>query len=88
MKDNKLIAEFMGISIDRELAYIEDEGSPLEEVMPVNNLNYHTSWDWLMPVIDKCYQEHMSKHIADVVMTCDIDKAYQAVVEFIKQYNK
>ena len=48
MESNKIIAEFMGISIDRELAYIEDEGSPLEEVMPVNNLNYHTSWDWLM----------------------------------------
>ena len=52
-KTNKLIAEFMGISIDGEFAYIEDEGSPLEEVMPINKLNYHTSWDWLMPVIEK-----------------------------------
>ena len=51
--NNKLIAEFMGISIDGEFAYIEDEGSPLEEVMPINKLNYHTSWDWLMPVIEK-----------------------------------
>ena len=61
--NNKLIAEFMGISIDGDFAYIEDEGSPLEEVffinspleevMPINKLNYHTSWDWLMPVIEK-----------------------------------
>jgi len=27
MEDNKLIAEFMGISIDGEFAYIEDEGN-------------------------------------------------------------
>ena len=53
MEDNKLIAEFMGISIDGEFAYIEDEGNPLEEVMPINKLNYHTSWDWLMPVVQK-----------------------------------
>ena len=70
-KNNKLIAEFMGKEIYQK--YHES--------------NYHSSWDWLMPVIDKCYQEHMSKHIADAVMTCNIDKAYQVVVEFIKDYN-
>ena len=70
-KTNKLIAEFMGKEIYQK--YHES--------------NYHSSWDWLMPVIDKCYQEHMSKHIADAVMTCNIDKAYQVVVEFIKDYN-
>ena len=71
-KNNKLIAEFMGKEIYQK--YHES--------------NYHSSWDWLMPVIDKCYQEHMSKHIADAVMTCNIDKAYQVVVEFIKDYNQ
>ena len=50
-------------------------------------MRYHTSWDWLMPVVDKCYQEHMSKHIAEAVMTCDIGKAYKVVVEFIEMYN-
>ena len=60
------------------------DGSWFEE----HELSYNKSWDWLMPVIDKCYQEHMSKHIADAVMTCDKDKAYQAVIEFINEYNK
>jgi hypothetical protein len=41
-----------------------------------------------MPVIDKCYQEHMSKHIADAVMTCDIGKAYRVIAEFIKENNQ
>jgi len=52
-ENNKIIAEFMGISIDGEFAYIEDEGSPLEEVMPINKLNYHKEWNWLMPVVEK-----------------------------------
>ncbi len=67
----------MGLNIDRGVQsdYLECE------------LRYHESWDWLMPVIDKCYQEHMSKHIADAVMTCNIDEAYKVVLEFINENN-
>ena len=88
-ENNKLIAEFMGA----EKTHIKSVGDIYCPVPSKNGseyadkLQYHTSWDWLMPVIDKCYQEHMSKHIADAVMTCNIDKAYQVVVEFIKEYN-
>ena len=101
MKDNKLIAEFMDANPFREsvnedvLSYemyglvenIEDGLNEKHFFLP-SEMKYNTSWDWLMPVIDKCYQEHMSKHIADAVMTCDKDKAYQAVIEFINEYNK
>jgi hypothetical protein len=76
-ENNKLIAEFMGVDQVDIDTWLETN----------SNLHYHTSWDWLMPVIDKCYQEHMSKHIADAVMTCDIDTTYKAVVEFIKEHN-
>jgi len=54
------------------------------------NCKFHTSWDWLMPVVEKCmglYEHYEVKRIADVVMTCDINTAYVEVVEFIKQYN-
>lgn len=88
-KTNKLIAEFMGMTY-----YIPNDDSLMVEkapigalITPTKSLKYHESWDWLMPVIDKCYQEHMSKHIADAVMTCNIDKAYQVVVNFIKEQN-
>ncbi len=87
MKENKLIAEFMGL----EVLYRPNSNGFIEisdtELCDVDDLEYHTSWDWLMPVIDKCYQEHMSKHIADAVMTCNIDKAHQEIVEFINQLN-
>ena len=73
-ENNKLIAEFMRVDQVDIVYAINEHGQ----------LKYHLSWDWLMPVIDKCYQEHMSKHIADTVMTCNIDEAYKVVVEFIK----
>ena len=82
-ESNKLIAEFMG---SKHPKYEDMYRLPHADVY-VGELQYDSSWDWLMPVIDKCYQEHMSKHIADAVMTCNIDKAYQVVVEFIKEYN-
>ena len=89
-KENKLIAEFMGMTYgdpndNSVMIQMTTQGN---EVVPIESMQYHSSWDWLMPVIDKCYQEHMSKHIADAVMTCNIDEAYKVVVEFIKQYNK
>tara|TARA_R110000803_G_scaffold68183_8_gene129962 strand:+ start:2604 stop:2945 length:342 start_codon:yes stop_codon:yes gene_type:complete len=87
-KNNVLIAEFMGgqkVLSDKDIYNMPTHDNLCYQL---KELQYHQSWDWLMPVIDKCYQEHMSKHIADAVMTCDKDKAYQAVVEFIKQLNK
>ena len=86
MKDNKIIAEFMEYELEGEVwvATMSKE----DDTHLGRHLLFQTSWDWLMPVIDKCYQEHMSKHIADAVMTCDIDKAHQVIVEFINQLNK
>lgn len=79
MKDNKIIAEFMGYEVKHNKCY-----SPKYNDGTIAPMQFHISWDWLMPVIDKCYQEHMSKHIAEAVMTCDIDEAYKVIVEFIK----
>jgi len=44
---NKLIAEFMG-----EINSIEDKIS-FTKNCSTDELKYHTSWDWLMPVVEK-----------------------------------
>jgi len=53
MEDNKLIAEFMGY----EVLYRPNSNGFIElsetELCDVDDLQYHTSWDWLMPVIQR-----------------------------------
>ena len=101
MKDNKLIAEFMDythvllpVSVGLEY-YFGDE------------MEYHSSWDWLMPVVEKIFslgydyeikprymviKERLSSEV--LVSKCFVyDKSqkeiiYDAVVEFINEYNK
>ena len=45
MKDNKLIAEFMGYKVG--------ERKRGGGYMPENEMRYNDSWDWLMPVVEK-----------------------------------
>ena len=99
--NNKLIAEFMGISIGEYTTYPEE--SPTQYA--VEDLQYHISWDWIMPVIDKI--ETMGCEVVHRVGDCNIYKideqenyrciiemiglnklesTYKAVVEFIKNH--
>mgnify|MGYP003650922053 CR=1 FL=1 len=81
MQDNKLIAEFMGVSVN------------IPQYIP----NYHTSWDWLMPVLSKILDITFSddeKETSDSeyfynIRDCvpDINHTYKAIIEFIKTYN-
>ena len=58
-------------------------------------LQYHTSWDWLMPVgekIDAMFGEDDEvddaiNRVHNAVLSFDIDNTYRAIVEFIKTYN-
>ena len=97
MKDNKLIAEFMGLPTEvfkpsRITNYYHREynsGTWYEE----HELSYNVSWDWLMPVcqqIDKYLEDNISLigYFDDCLRSNDIDVRYQAVVEFINQLNK
>jgi hypothetical protein len=75
--NNKLIAEFMdlrstGLSIYKPSEY-----------------KYHTSWDWLMPVVQKIEQdcEGVPQEMINISLYSDINEVYNAVVEFIKEYN-
>ena len=97
MKDNKLIAEFMGMELGHDKTMYYDDAENLHPPTPVNELKFHTSWDWLMPVIEKCLigeaeqDEEISnttiKNIYEGICNQDISYAYKSVVEFIKKYN-
>jgi hypothetical protein len=93
MQDNKLIAEFMGWDIKSP--------TTIPSNLHLSNLEldsgefwayeFHTSWDWLMSVVSKCFKTgddtHQWDNIMDTIFTCDIDIVYAQVVEFIKIYN-
>ena len=91
MKDNKLIAEFMehepivkGNDVYYELNHIR--------LTSADDLRYHNSWDWLMPVLDKvkkirCLPDEHDESFSWVCKSSDIEAEYNAVVEFIKEYN-
>jgi hypothetical protein len=58
----------------------------------LSELKYHSSWDWLMPVVSKCREESNEEdsHWEAIYYSlegCDINVTYHAVVEFINQLN-
>lgn len=89
-ENNKLIAEFMG----------GQKVLPNNDVynMPTHNnlcygieeMQYHTSWDWLMPVISRCLEIGANVSVERIyhsLHTQDLSFAYESTVEFIKEYN-
>jgi len=88
-KNNKLIAEFMGLKEHEGSYYLPLYNSG--DWVPDVELEYHTSWDWLMPVVKKCRQDNRLEYFDFVyyaIEMCDINVTYKAVVEFIKEYNQ
>ena len=101
MKDNKLIAEFMGMNYgdpndNSVMIQMTPQGN---EVVPIDSMKYHTSWDWLMPVVEKCLttDEKTDGHhyfinnallTIDALLTFNIEVVYDRVVEFIKDCEK
>lgn len=72
MNQNKLIAQFMGVDIEK-------------------TLQYHNSWDWLMPVVEKCFNgtavqvEDNKDNFFDIKNSLpNMEATYKAVVEFIE----
>lgn len=52
MEENKLIAEFMGMQNTDIGWYDNDEVLQLQD-NTFDDLEFHKSWDWLMPVVEK-----------------------------------
>jgi len=107
-ENTKLIAEFMGLKKSDRLykdhfTYVGDDikkaGFPFTSIMGncMDELPFETSWDWLMPVVDKicniCFADTEQKTAAPEyfykIRDCVpyIHQTYKAVIEFIKYYN-
>tara|TARA_R100001443_G_scaffold19976_1_gene31833 strand:+ start:2379 stop:2696 length:318 start_codon:yes stop_codon:yes gene_type:complete len=102
MNDNKLIAEFMGAAGTPKYnptewdVYItgcldvDSDDENAQHFYTLDEMKYHTSWDWLMPVVTKCMQtgDDTDKwdHLYNVLSELNVDKLYKAVVEFIKAH--
>ena len=86
MENNKLIAEFMGIKSTNGLVFQDANTKEFHAI------KYHTSWDWLMPVVQKI-EDYLSDNVGKVgyfddgLISNDIEVRHKAVVDFIKQYN-
>ena len=97
MKDNKLIAEFMELEVDNGLYCY----TTAMDDYKTDTLYFHSSWDWLMPVMDKisgiknwsinATLEWLSSSEFNIQQESDgfytIEDVYLAVVEFIKLTN-
>ena len=81
---NILIAEFMGLKEHEGSYYLPLYNSG--DWVPDVELDYHTSWDWLMPVVQKIEQdcEGVPQDMLNISLYSDINEVYKAVVEFIK----
>ena len=62
---------------------------PLTEITHEAHHNYHTSWDWLMPVVDKIEIEGFDPHgiIDNALGSREIEDVHNACVKLIKAYN-
>ena len=106
MKSNKLIAEFMGAEghpkydpIEWDIYItgcldVDSDNENAQHFFTPNQMKYHSSWDWLMPVVNKCLNiYHIEQKNDDLNFTFydamgNMEETYQAVVEFIKKYKK
>jgi len=101
MTDNRLIAEFMGavgtpkynptewdVYITGCLDVDSDDENAQHFYTP-DEMKYHTSWDWLMPVIIKVEDGGLDPHelIDKALESRVIEDTYNEVVDTIKRYN-
>ena len=120
--DNKLIAEFMGAkplvlggSTEYEMYGVLDcieDGENEKHYFIDDEMRFHESWDWLMPVVEKieslgyeftivenrckvskntvcslCHHHSVEELFHIETIGSKLDTTYDAVVQFINQYN-
>lgn len=92
--DNELIAAFMGLPLTKEELLFEP--GRRTRTVPFTNWKYDTSWDWLMPVVEKInnlpFESSRGTEILHAIRKyinlVQIADAHMYVVEFIKWFNE
>jgi uncharacterized protein with NRDE domain len=103
IEGNKLIAEFMGFNLHHgnlhktthyELQKTSNMGeSTWSDLFAISEMQFHSSWDWLMPVVARCYEhgdlgrEERTAIEESLMGIVDIESTWMACVEFINWYN-
>lgn len=112
IENNKILCRFetkqdgyIGWVLPDKARMIEVKANIWEEseIFKASELLYHSSWDWLMPVVEKIGGLHIKHNLEDEiswkrfalfenlylwVMNGDKANIYQACIEFIKWYNQ
>ena len=102
LNGNKIIAEFMDCSVSKPIfeatQFLDHNGqSLLIGYASLNNLDYHKSWDWLIPVIqkidkiigdDEFNKEKEFTYYNIFEYANEITLLYKEVIKFIKWYNE
>jgi hypothetical protein len=86
-ENNQLIAEFMGMTYgdpndDSVMIQMTPKGN---EVVPIELMEYHISWYWLMPVVDKIEREHKANFITKCIWNEFNECSYYQVIVNIEQ---
>ena len=93
MTNNELIAEFIGFQ-KTNLGWFDNE-----ETMNFKSdgntygsyeLKFHSSWDWLMPVIEKIYDEGSFDNelvllIRDSVAELNLKNTYESIIDYLNK---
>lgn len=93
IENNKMIAEFLGYKINNA-KYMVFEPSTIVGQYSVDRLFFNTSWDWLMPVINRItclgidHNEDLFMKIGNSFNSINIDNTYKHVVNYVKWYNE
>ena len=98
IEGNKLIAEFIGLE-KNDFGYWINKDYLFNSQLKLFDfeLKFHSSWDWLIPCINKIYESDWYYKWKDTsgqfekeifINTKFIEVTWEQVVEFIKWYNK
>ena len=107
-ENNKLIAEFLNVKMHpcetiEKLKFLPMEERGIYNGYFIDELKFHSDWNWLMEVVEKIeslgYRIEIVKHICRVYLSDKetiiisenipkIEAVYNACIEFIKWYNE